>query len=145
MLYCFLLYVTWISHRCTQVSPLRTLLLAELTPLCHTAHPRLLSAFHMVLSMLPYYTLSSSLPPLSALCPRVCALRLHLHCACVPSHFSHVQLFVSLWPIVHQAPLFLGIPRQEHWSGLPCPPPGDLPNPGIEPRSLVSCSDRQVL
>ena len=108
----------------------------ELTSLSHTAHSHLLSALHMVMCMLPYYSLNSSHPLLPPLCPQVCALCLHLHCVCVPSHFSHVQLFVSLWPIAHQAPLFLGIPRQEHWSGLPCPPPGDLPNPRIEPRPL---------
>ena len=39
------------------------------------------------------------------------------------------------WTIAHQAPLSMGFPRQEHWSGLPFPSPGDLPNPGIEPRS----------
>ena len=38
----------------------------------------------------------------------------------------------------HQAPLSVGFSRQEYWSGLPCPPPGDLPDPGIEPASLVS-------
>ena len=37
--------------------------------------------------------------------------------------------------IAHQAPLFMGFSRQEYWSGLPCPPPGDLPDPGIEPVS----------
>ena len=41
----------------------------------------------------------------------------------------------------HQAPLSLGFSRQEYWSGLPCPPPGDLPNPGIEPRSLTLQAD----
>ena len=40
--------------------------------------------------------------------------------------------------IAQQAPLSLGFSRQEHWSGLPCPPPGDLPNPGMEPVSLAS-------
>ena len=39
--------------------------------------------------------------------------------------------------VAHQAPLSMGFSRQESWSGLPCPPPGDLPNPGIEPSSLV--------
>ena len=43
-------------------------------------------------------------------------------------------LFVTPWTIAHQAPLSVGLSRQECWSGLPCPPPGDLPNPGIEPR-----------
>ena len=44
-------------------------------------------------------------------------------------------LFVTLWTVAHQAPPSLGFSRQEHWSGLPCPPLGDLPNPGIEHRS----------
>ena len=43
------------------------------------------------------------------------------------------------WAITHQAPLSMEFSRQEHWSGLPCSPPGDLPNPGIEPASPVSC------
>jgi len=51
---------------------------------------------------------------------------------------SHVRLFVISWTVVCQAPLFMGISGQEYWSGLPCPPPGDLPNPGIEPTSLTS-------
>ena len=58
--------------------------------------------------------------------------------ACMLSHFSCVQLFVTLWTVAHQAPLSMGFSRQEHWSGLPCPPPGDLPDPGIKPRSPVS-------
>ena len=45
---------------------------------------------------------------------------------------------VTPWTVAHQAPLFMGFPRQEYQSGLPFPPPGDLPNPGIEPVSLVS-------
>ena len=39
------------------------------------------------------------------------------------------------WTVAHQAPLSMGFSRQEYWSGLPFPSPGDLPNPGIEPRS----------
>ena len=53
------------------------------------------------------------------------------------SHFSHVQLFVTLWTVAHQAPLSMGFSRQEYWSVLPFPPPGDLPNSGIEPTLLV--------
>ena len=45
---------------------------------------------------------------------------------------------VTLWMIAHQALLSMGFSRQEHWSGLPCPSPGDLPDPGIEPISLIS-------
>ena len=45
---------------------------------------------------------------------------------------------VTPWTVAHQAPLSMGSSRQGHWSGLPCPPPGDLPNPGTEPVSLTS-------
>ena len=54
------------------------------------------------------------------------------------SHLSRVQLFVTPWTVAHQAPLSKGFSRQEHWSGLPFPPPGDLPDPGAEPASLTS-------
>ena len=51
---------------------------------------------------------------------------------------SFVQFFTTLWTVAHQAPLSMGFPRQEYWSGLPFPPPGDLPGPGIKPESLAS-------
>ena len=57
---------------------------------------------------------------------------------CMLSCFSHVQLFVTLWTVSHHAPMSLGFSRQEYWNGLPCPPPGDLPNPVIKPMSPVS-------
>ena len=57
---------------------------------------------------------------------------------CVLSCFSCILLFVIVWAIVCQAPLFMGFSRQEYWNGLPCPPPGDLPDPGIKPKSLRS-------
>ena len=53
---------------------------------------------------------------------------------CMLSHFSPVWLFATLWTVAHQALLSMGFSRQEYWSGFPCPPPGDIPNPGIEPR-----------
>ena len=59
-------------------------------------------------------------------------------CLCACCYFSHVQLFATLWPVAHQAALSMGFSRQEHWSGLPCSPPADLPDLGIEPRSLMS-------
>ena len=49
--------------------------------------------------------------------------------------FSRVWLFETPWTIAYQAPPSMGFSRQEYWSGLPFPSPGDLPNPGIEPRS----------
>ena len=53
-------------------------------------------------------------------------------------YFSHVQLFATLWTVAHQVPLSMGFSRQEYWSGLPIPPPGDLLDPGIKPESLIS-------
>ena len=49
-----------------------------------------------------------------------------------------VQLFTTPWAVTHQAPLSMEFPRQEYWSGFSCPPPGDLPDPGIKPESLMS-------
>ena len=57
---------------------------------------------------------------------------------CVLSHFSHVRLFVTLWTVTCQASLSMGFPRQEYCSGLPCPPPEGLLDPGIKPASLMS-------
>ena len=57
---------------------------------------------------------------------------------CSFSHFSHVQLFATIKTAACQAPLFMGFSRQEHWSGLPCSPPGDLHDPGIEPTFLAT-------
>ena len=51
---------------------------------------------------------------------------------------SHAQLFVTPRTVAYRAPLSMGFSRQEYWSGLPFPPPGDLPDPGIEPMSLTS-------
>ena len=51
--------------------------------------------------------------------------------ACVLSHFCCVQLCATIGTVAHQAPLSMGFSRQEIWSGLSCPPPGDLPDPGL--------------
>ena len=56
-------------------------------------------------------------------------------CMCM---LSHLQLFVTPWTVALQAPLSMRFSRQESWKGLPFPSPGDLPGPGIEPRSPVS-------
>ena len=53
----------------------------------------------------------------------------------MPSHWSHVWLFATLWTIAHQAPLSMGFSKQEYWSELPFPSPGHLPDPGIAPES----------
>ena len=54
------------------------------------------------------------------------------------SCFSHVQLFVTLWTVAHQASLSMGFSRQQYWSELSCIPPRDLPHPGLEPVSPAS-------
>ena len=56
-------------------------------------------------------------------------------CCCFEKLFSRVQLLATPWTVAHQAPLSLGFSRQKYWSGLPCPSPGDLPNP----LTWVSC------
>ena len=60
---------------------------------------------------------------------------------CVLSHFSHVWLFAILWTVAHRAPLPMEFLRQDYLSGLPCPPPGDLLDPRIEPTSLMLQAD----
>ena len=57
---------------------------------------------------------------------------------CMQSCFSHVQLFMTLWTVACQTSLSMGFSRQEYRSGLPCSPPGDLPDPGTEPASFKS-------
>ena len=70
---------------------------------------------------------------------------IHRH-MCVLRCLSCVWPFVTLWTIAHQVPLPMGFSRQEYGSGLPGPPPRDLPNPGIELLSLyVSCIGRGIL
>ena len=61
-------------------------------------------------------------------------------CVCVQS-LSHVQLFATLWKTACHAPLSMGFFWQEYWSGLPFLSPGDLPDPGIEPRSPALQAD----
>ena len=62
-------------------------------------------------------------------------------CVCMLHICMLLQPCPTLWDpvtVAHQAPLSMGFSRQEYWSGLPCPPPGDLPDPGAEPTSLTS-------
>ena len=54
---------------------------------------------------------------------------------------SRVRLFATPWTVAHQAPPSMEFTRQEYWSGLPFPPPGDLPDPGIEPESPTLQAD----
>ena len=61
----------------------------------------------------------------------------YISCA-VLSSYSYVWFFVTPWTVAHQAPLSIWFSREEYWSGLPCPPPGNLPDPGINSKSLMS-------
>ena len=63
---------------------------------------------------------------------------IHSTMCCMLSCCSRVRLSATPQTVAHQAPLSMGLSRQESWSGLPCPPPGDLPDPGIEPLSPAS-------
>ena len=67
----------------------------------------------------------------------LCTLCMVCVCVCV-CVLSRVRLFATPWTVARQAPLSMGFSRQRYWSGLPFPPPGDLPNPGVEPASLAS-------
>ena len=58
-------------------------------------------------------------------------------CMCCAKVLSDVQLFVMPWTVAHQAPLSMEILQKECWNRLPCPPPGDLLNPGIKPRCPI--------
>ena len=86
--------------------------------------------------------------PCACVCVCVCVCM----CVCIRAHthaqsLSHVRLFATSWTIDHQAPPSIGFPRQEYWSGLPLPSPGDLPDPGIKLISpaRVCCVGRQIL
>ena len=74
-----------------------------------------------------FLALNHPLRPCPSLCPGCAVLSL----------FGHVWLFATVWTAAHQVPVH-GFSRQEHWSGLPCPPPGHLPNTATEPTSLTS-------
>ena len=65
--------------------------------------------------------------------------RSFVFCVWVLSHFNHAPLFATPWTVAKQAPLSMGFSRQEYWSGLSSPSPGDLPDPGTEPASITVC------
>ena len=69
--------------------------------------------------------------------PNYCFHRVTSHTCCAVLSRSVVSNSATPWTVAHQAPLSMGFSRQEHWSSLPCPPPGDLSNAGIKPTSPV--------
>ena len=66
---------------------------------------------------------------------------LYMYNSVCKTRVSHVQLSVTPWPVARQAPLSMEFSRQDYWSGLPFPSPGDLPDPGIEPGSPALQAD----
>ena len=109
---------------------------------------RLLGVFHMYLmnpsriSLFHFFILQRAVSDALKSHPysyiRVRGPTFTLEQAGVLSHFSCVQPFVAPWAVAHQALLFMEFSRQDFWSGLPCPQPGDFPNPGVKPASLMS-------
>ena len=84
------------------------------------------------------HSLKECIEPLSLIRDHVRRLSSHI------AGYNAVLLlgpFVTPWTIACQASLSMRFSRQEYWSGLPCPPPGDLPNPGVEPRSSALQAD----
>ena len=94
-----------------------------------------LRKFILVIVRTNLYSRGLELLPLEGyVCMHACVLSRCMKRSEVKS-LSRVQLFATPWTVVHQAPWSMGFSRREYWSGLPFPSLGDLPNPGIEPRS----------
>ena len=94
--------------------------------------------FQVVCNFIIYLSLwgSSRLPQAWWFTGRIHWTQKLLYSCCVLlSCFSHVQSFATLWTVAHWTPLSIGFSKKEYWSGLPCPPPGDLSIQGIEPIS----------
>ena len=87
----------------------------------------------------PFHLLNKVMSIEAFVCVCVCIRSIYVLCA-------HAQsLFMTLWTVANQAPLSIGFSKQEYWSELPCPPPGDLPNPGTEPMSPALQVDSLLL
>ena len=84
------------------------------------------------------YTSFTEVWDIIALCCVFILICIDSNPVCVLSWFSHVRLFATLCAVACLAPLSMGFSRQEYWSGLPCSPPGDLPDPGMVPVSFMS-------
>ena len=105
---------------------------------------------HLFQHLLLCYTIDfviCQISPLSIIpshCRLVCFLTHSVPKPCTKvkvKSLSHVWLFVTPWTVAYQAPWSIEFSRQEYWSGLPFPSPGDLPNPGVEPRSSALQAD----
>ena len=100
-----------------------------------TVTSKFLLKCHLLTTLLSMDTTSCLVLQITSSFPFITSLHVFVHvCACA----QLLQLCPILWTIALQAPLPMGFPRQEYWSGLPFSPPSDLPNPGIELTSLMS-------
>ena len=98
------------------------------------------------LVMIPYYPKYSSISflktKLNLLHNHIITLKIRkFELTMHAQSLSHIRLLATPWTVARQAPLSMGFSRQEHWSGLPCPPPGDFLNPGVKPRSATLHTD----
>ena len=84
-----------------------------------------------------HHTLFEDNSDVKGMCFKPRAITNKTECVCMLNCFNRVQLFATLWTVACQAFLSMGFLRQEYWNGLPCPPSGNLPNPGIDLRSLI--------
>ena len=87
------------------------------------------------------YVIAMSFTILYLLCSKLGSLKKQVKV----KSLGRVRLFATPWTVAHQAPLSMGFSRHEYWSGLPSPSPGDLPDPGIEPRSSSLQADALAL
>ena len=119
-----------VSYICVQISPL-----SMRTPVILDLEPTLTQSDHIITWWMQrhYFQIKS--------CPQGSAWTWTWHGwrLCMLSHFGRVQLFETPWTVTCQDPLSMGFSRQEYWSGLSCPPPEALPDPGTE---LVSRAER---
>ena len=136
------------SHLPPHPAPLGCHRALGLSSLRRTENSHWLSILHIVVCMFQCYSPNSS-HPLLPLFHQVCALCLHLsllnRVPLIPflplnnkvkvKSLSRIRLSATPWTVAYQAPASMGFSRQEYWSGLPFPSPGDLPDPGIEPWS----------
>ena len=105
-------------------------------PVCLTARTQMTPTCALPIITYRTHTVSLLLTKMGISVPSFSLFGLYLSlCAC---SISHILLIVTLWTVACQASLSLRFSRQEYWSGLPSPPPGYLPNPGIEPESPTS-------
>ena len=100
----------------------------------YTNHPATCHFYSTMYHSSPFITVNTDLSSfLIAAHISICTWMSICTHVCMINSFRHMQVLVTLWTVARQAPQSTGLSRQEYWSGLPCPPPGDLPNLGIKP------------